>query len=62
MFTDLMVYDLKGEKDGVTNLDFEDCLSEFLIHNYNIEDDDQSIQEVADIMMKIRLQMAETAM
>lgn len=51
MFVDLMVYDLKGEKDGVCEEDFEECLSEFLIHNYNIEDEYQSIKQVAIIMI-----------
>ena len=40
MFVDLMVYDLKGEKDGVTTDDFKDCLEEFLSSNYNVEDDE----------------------
>lgn len=54
MFVDLMVYDLQGLKDGVSELDFEDCLSEFLTLNYSIEDEYESIHEVAVIMMKIR--------
>ena len=40
MFVDLMVYDLKNEKEGVTNDDFGNCLAEFLVNVYNVEEDE----------------------
>lgn len=62
MFVDLMVYDLKGEKEGVSTDDFEECFSEFLVNNYNMEDNDESTHEMALSIMKVREEFTQSAM
>ena len=61
MFVDLMVYDIQEKKDGVCSNDFENCLQDFLLEQYNVEDEDRSIGEVADIMMKVRRELIKAA-
>ena len=39
MFTDLMVYDLEGTKDGIFVNDLEECLDEFMMDQYMTEPD-----------------------
>ena len=43
MFTDLMVYDVEGKKEGITAMDFEECLEEFMMENYMTEPDLQDV-------------------
>ena len=61
MFVDLMVYDLSNEKDGVFLSDFEECLAEFMLEHYFVEDDYESIEEISKILIKIRSQFTLSA-
>ena len=61
MFTDLMVYDVRNEKGGTDEVDFEECLSQFMLEEYYVEGDDVSIEQIAKIMMKVRKELIKTA-
>ena len=41
---DLMVYDLANTNGGVDQIDFEECLSEFMLDQFNVEGDDESVE------------------
>ena len=56
-----MVYDVMNESGGTTICDFEDALREFMLNEFHVEGDDESIELIADIMMKIRKQLIKTA-
>ena len=57
-----MVYDVMGEHGGTNICDFEDALREFMLNEFHVEGDDESIDMIADIMMKVRKQLIGTAM
>ena len=40
---DLMVYDLEKEKDGVSMEDFEECIAEFMLNQFSVEDDPENV-------------------
>lgn len=54
MLVDLMVYDLASEKGGTSQADFEECIAEFMLEHYNVEDDMDSIEEMANMLMTVR--------
>ena len=51
MFTDLMVFDLKGTKGGVNETDFCECLEEFMMENYMTEPDMGDVDQIAKILL-----------
>ena len=61
MLVDLMVYDLPNAKGGSTQGNFEECIAEFMLDKYNVEDDMDSIEEMAKILMTIRQEFTKTA-
>ena len=61
MFVDLMVYDVKGDHGGSDEIDFEECLAQFMLEEYFVEGDDVSIEQIAKIMMKVRKELIKTA-
>ena len=61
MFTDLMVFDLLEDEGGSNEADFEECLDEFLQREYNCEAEEDSIQQIAKNMMKIRRELVDSA-
>ena len=56
-----MVYDVMNESGGTTICDFEDALREFMLNEFHVEGDDESIELIGDIMMKVRKQLIKTA-
>ena len=61
MLVDLMVYDLTMEQGGVSQSDFEECIAEFMLNFYNVQDDMDSIEDIAKILLTVRTQLSETA-
>ena len=61
MLVDLMVYDLTNENGGTNHNDFEDCIAEFMLERYNVNDDQFSIEEMAILLMTVRKEFTETA-
>ena len=61
MFVDLMVFDLPNEQGGVSQNDFEECLAEFMLEHYFVEDDTESFEEISKILIKIRNQFTQSA-
>ena len=57
-----MVYDVMGENGGTNICDFEDALREFMLNEFHVEGDDESIELIGDIMIKVRKQLIGTAM
>jgi hypothetical protein len=39
-----MVYDVMGEHGGSSEMDFEDALQEFMLNEFHVEGDDESIE------------------
>ena len=62
MFVDLLVYDLRSLEGGVDEIDFEECLAEFMLDQYNVEGDDEPIEQIARIMMRVRKELVHTAL
>ena len=56
-----MVYDLQNQSGGVDQIDFEECLQEFMLDQFNVEGDDESIEQIAKIMMKVRVELTKSA-
>ena len=56
-----MVYDLPNQHGGVDFISFEEVLSEFMIDMYNVEGDDESIEQIAKIMMRVRTELCASA-
>jgi hypothetical protein len=61
IFVDLMVFDVKGESGGVDVEDFEDALSEYMLEFFHVEGDDESIEQIAKIMIKVRKELVALA-
>ncbi len=61
MLVDLMTYDLPGEKGGSQQNDFEMCIAEFMLDKYNVQDDADSIEEMAKFLMSVRQEFTLTA-
>jgi hypothetical protein len=61
-FVDLMVFDLPNKAGGVDEVDFEECLGEFMLHQFNVEGDDESIEQISKILIKVRKELTATAM
>ena len=43
LFVDLMVFDLPNANGGTDQIDFEECLLEFMVDTFSVEGDDESI-------------------
>ena len=56
-----MVYDLPNANGGTDQIDFEECLSEFMVETFNVEGDDESIEQISKIMMQVRIELTKTA-
>ena len=56
-----MVFDLANQNGGVCQIDFEECLADFMLTQYNVEGDDESIEQIAKIMMNVRKELTTTA-
>ena len=54
MMVDLMIYDLTNQHGGTSQDDFVECIEEFMIEHYNVEDEEDDILEMAKVFMKIR--------
>lgn len=39
-----MIYDVKNEHGGTSEMDFEDSLSDFMLNIFHVEGDDESIE------------------
>ena len=39
-----MVYDVMCDNGGTSEMDFEDALSEFMLNEFHVEGDDESIE------------------
>ena len=61
LFIDLMVFDVANAHGGVDELDFEECLAEFMLSTFHVEGDDESIEQIAKIMMKVRRELCMSA-
>ena len=57
-----MVYDLPGVAGGVDEVDFEDCLRDFMLEEFNVEGDDVCIEEIARTLLRVRKEFTSTAM
>jgi len=57
-----MVYDLPNANGGVDEVDFEECLAEFMLDQFNVEGDDEPIEQIAKIMLRVRKELTQTAM
>lgn len=58
---DLMVYDLAKENEGVSLDDFEQCIMDFMLEHYNLEDDPEGVQVIAANCLTIREEFTATA-
>jgi len=56
-----MVYDVMNESGGTGICDFEDALREFMLNEFHVEGDDESIELIGNIMMKVRKELIGTA-
>ena len=56
-----MTADLNEADGGVDEIDFEECLSDFMLSQFNVEGDDESIEQIGKIMMKVRKQLVSLA-
>ena len=57
-----MVYDPQNLQGGTSVEDFEDCLCDFMLEEFHVEGDDDSIEQIAKIMMRVRKELCATAM
>ena len=56
-----MVYDVMNVHGGTRIADFEDALREFMLGEFHVEGDDDSIELIGNIMMKVRKELIGTA-
>ena len=61
MMVDLMIYDLTNQSGGTSQGDFTECIEEFMIEHYNVEDEEDDINEMSKVFMKIREEFTFTA-
>lgn len=61
MLVDLMTFDLAMEKGGTSKEDFEECIGEFMLQFYNVQDDADSIDDISKILFTVRQEFTQTA-
>lgn len=61
MIVDLMIHDLTNQNGGTSQNDFTDCISEFMVQHYSVEDEEDDIAEMSKVFMKIRQEFTFTA-
>ena len=56
-----MVYDLEGQKEGVSANDFDECLEEFMLEHYQTQGDLEDVHQISKMLMQIRKEFQESA-